>query len=110
VRRAAVASAVDPYKPCACSVQDRMRGFLQASLRQVEPLCALEKDGGFASGGPRGIAFVTTRLVAGATTLRDMIVDAWLDSENAHVGFLMLRVRDIETGKVIVTRDLFYRD
>jgi hypothetical protein len=110
VRRAAVASQIEPYKPCACSIQERTRALLQGSLRQVEPLYALEKEGGFTSGNPRGIAFVTKRLAAGATMLRDMIVDAWIDSENAEVGYPMVPVRDIETGRVIATRDLFYPD
>jgi hypothetical protein len=110
VQRAAVAAAIEPYKPCGCAVQERMRAFLQASLRQVEPLYALEKEGGFARGNPRGIAFVTGRLAAGTTTLRDMIVDAWLDSENAMVGYPMVPVRDIETGRTIATRELFYPD
>jgi hypothetical protein len=110
VKRAGVAAAVDPYTPCACSIQERTRALLLASLRQVEPLYALEKEGGFTNGDRRGIAFTTARLAAGAAALRDMIVDAWLDSEDAMVGSPPVRVRDIETGKVIATRDLFYPD
>lgn len=36
---------------------------------------------------PRGIAFAASRLAAGASTLRDMIVDAWEDSAGAMVGY-----------------------
>jgi len=37
----------------------------------------------------RGIAFAVERLSAGAQALRDMIVDAWFDSEQAQVGYPM---------------------
>jgi hypothetical protein len=46
------------------------------------------------------------RLVAGAQATRDMI-DAWLDSANTPVGYPMVNVRDIESGKVRATRELF---
>ena len=36
-----------------------------------------------------------------------MIVDAWFDSEQAQVGYPMVNVRDIESGKVRATRELF---
>ena len=36
-------------------------------------------------GEPRGVGFATTRLAAGAAAVRDMIVDAWLDSANTPI-------------------------
>jgi hypothetical protein len=36
-----------------------------------------------------------------------MIVDAWLDSTNTRVGHPMASVRDIESGKITATRELF---
>jgi hypothetical protein len=39
-----------------------------------------------------------------------MIVDAWLDSATTPVGYPMVSVRDIESGKVRATRDLFGAD
>jgi hypothetical protein len=56
-----------------------------ATLAQVGPLYALEKEGGFRKGEPRGVVFATTRLAAGAAAVRDMIVDAWLDSANTPI-------------------------
>src|SRR5262245_40282926 len=83
----------------------RAKGFTQyaagyTSVAQIEPLYALEKEGGFQRGDPRGIAFATSRLAVGAATLRDMIVDAWRASAEAEVGYPMVNVRDIESGKV----------
>jgi hypothetical protein len=37
-------------------------------------------------------------------------VEAWTDSANAPVGYPMVNVRDIESGKVRATRDLFGAD
>jgi hypothetical protein len=36
-----------------------------------------------------------------------MIVDAWFDSATTPVGCPMVNVRDIESGKVRATRELF---
>jgi len=44
------------------------------------PLYTLEKSGGFKHGDARGIAFAEARLASGVTSLRNMIVVAWLDS------------------------------
>ena len=84
--------------------------MLLNTLQQVEPLYQLEKEGGFRRGDSRGIAFATSRLAAGAAALRDMIVDAWFNSAQTPVGYPMVNVRDIESGKVRATRDLFGAD
>jgi len=39
-----------------------------------------------------------------------MIVDAWQESAQTPIGHPMVNVRDIESGKVRVTRDLFGAD
>ena len=39
-----------------------------------------------------------------------MMVDAWEDSSTAPVGYPMVNVRDIESGKVLATRELFGAD
>jgi hypothetical protein len=61
-------------------------------------------------GDLRGISFTTVRLAAGPTALRNMIVDAWNDSAQTSVGYPMVNVRDTESVKVRVTRDLFGAD
>ena len=108
--RPPVAAEVGPYQSCGCSIDERTKALLLASLAQVGPLYALEKEGGFKKGDPRGIAFATSRLAAGATALRNMIVDAWQDSAETPVGYPMVNVQDIESGKVRVTRELFGAD
>jgi len=50
------------------------------------------------------------RISAGAAAVRDMIVEAWLNSVNTPVGYPVVNVRDIESGKVRATRELFGAD
>jgi hypothetical protein len=50
---------------------------------------------------------VTARLAAVATAVRNMIAEAWLDSANTPIGYPMVNVRDIESGKVRATREPF---
>jgi len=44
------------------------------------------------------------------TAVRDLILDAWLDSADTQVGYPVVNVRDIESGKVRATRELFAGD
>jgi hypothetical protein len=58
------------------------------------------------------VAASQTDQVLGSTgaAVRDMIVAAWLDSANTPVGYPMVNVRDIESGKVRPTPELFGAD
>jgi hypothetical protein len=108
--RSAVAAGVGPYVDCHCSIEERTRALLTASLAQLEPLYRLEKEGGFKKDDQRGVTFATERLSAGAQAIRDMIIDAWLASANTPVGYPMVNVRGIETSKVRATRELMGAD
>ena len=110
LQRAAVAAAVGPYKDCKCNIEEMTRTLLLASLAEVDSLYALEKAGGFKKGDPRGIQFTTARLAFGAQTARDMIIAAWQASAGTPVGYPMVNVRDIVSGKVRATRELFGAD
>jgi len=66
--------------------------------------------GGFDPGNRWGIDFATMRLAAGAQFVRDTIYDAWIASANAMVGYPMVNVQDIESGKVRATRELMGAD
>src|SRR5215510_8700055 len=97
--RSAVADEVPPYQPCAaCSIKQSTRAVLLESMAEVEPFYALEKEGAFKRGDPRGVAFATARLATGATALRNMIVDAWQDSATTPVGYPMVNVRRERQG------------
>lgn len=108
--RDALAEEVAPYQPCGCTIEERTKALLLASLAQVAPLYAIEKEGGFKKGGSKGIAFTTTRLAAGAQAVRDMIIQAWEESASTPIGYSMVNARDIERGKVRATRAMFGAD
>jgi hypothetical protein len=110
LQRAAVAALVGPYQPCGCTIEERTKALLLASVAQVVPFYALEKEGGFKRGDTRGVGFATARLAAGAAAVRDMIVQAWEESADTPIGYPMVNVRDIESGKVRATRELFGAD
>jgi hypothetical protein len=110
VKRETVAALVAPYEDCRCSIQDETQKLLTLTLANVAPLYEIEKQGGFRANDQRGIEFATARLAAGAHFIRDMIMDAWLASATAMVGYPMVDVRDIETGKVRATRSLMGAD
>lgn len=110
VQREAVKQAVPAYRPCPCTIQDRARAEILGSHAQVVPFYELEKAGAFTDGNAAGIAFATARLAAGAAAARDMIVDAWRASIDMGVGYPEIKVRDIESGRHVLTRDDFGRD
>ena len=62
--------------------------------------------GGFDPGNRWGIDFATMRLATGAQFARDMLYEAWIASSKTMVGYPMVNVGDIESGKVRATREL----
>ncbi len=95
-----VRAKLTPYQDCACSIAEQTSRYLKATLGQVEPFYALQKAGGFTDGDPRGRAFAAERLAAGASELRDMVVDAWRASAKLSVGYPPVLPADVEAGKV----------
>ena len=100
VRPAAVAGAIAPLRLCACTIEQRTVQYLAATARQAIPLYALEKAGGLSPGDPRGPAFATRQLAAGASELRDQILEAWRASLKETVGYKPISVADALAGKV----------
>ena len=100
VRSGAVAARMTPLKLCNCPVEQRTVDYIAATERFVIPFYELEKAGGLARGDPRGTAFATERLAAGASELRDVVVEAWRASANRNVGWKPVSVQDVLAGKV----------
>ncbi len=94
-----VRAVMGPYVDCECGIAERTARYLAATHLQVIPLYQLQKDGAFKGGDVRSRAFIAARLAAGATELRDMIVDAWRASAHAQVGWPSLNVEDVEAGR-----------
>lgn len=76
----------------------RVPAYLKTTLAQVTPFYRLEKAGGFVDSNPRGAAFVTARLAAGAGELRDLIILAWRMSGEASIGWPAVKVAEVEAG------------
>lgn len=95
-----VRSRMTPPVSGGPALEARVAAYLMTTNRQVEPFYALEKDGGFARGDPRGAAFAAERLAAGASELRDLIVVAWRASADQRVGWSPISVADVEAGRV----------
>jgi len=95
-----VRAAVSPYADCGCDIAHWAAAYLAATNHQVIPFYVLQKAGGFVGGDPRGRAFAAARLAAGASALRDLVVDAWRASAAGRVGWPAVAVADVEAGKI----------
>lgn len=95
VEAAMSAPALDGF-----DLRARTAAYLKTTLAEVTPFYRLEKAGGFAEADPRGAAFVTQRLAAGASELRDLIVLSWRESAAASIGWPAVKVNEVEAGMV----------
>lgn len=108
---ASIKALVPAYKPCECSIETRVVGYLTDTWKQVEPLYQLEKSGGMVATDPRAKTFVQARVAAGAAALRDLVVDAWRESANGKIGYRPeISVADVEAGKADPWLDLYGKD
>lgn len=99
IRQADVTGAVGPFTDCQCAMTVRATTYLTTTNGQVAPLYRLQKSGAFAAGDARGRSFVTARLGAGATELRDLIVLAWRASATEGVGWPAIKPADVIAGQ-----------
>jgi hypothetical protein len=105
-----VAAMIPAYKDCGCTIEQRVPQYLAQTLSQVEPLYQAAGTDLYQHPLPKELAVATRQLAAGAAELRDEIVDAWRQSTQITVGFPLVRVSDILSGKVKVTPDTFGAD
>ena len=95
-----ISALMAPYRDCRCGIERRVAGYLAATQKDVTTLYGIEKSGGFDGRQESGKAFASKRLAAGASELRDLIVDAWRRSAEVSIGYPPVAVRDIESGKI----------
>lgn len=86
-------------RDCSCAINQRVADYLLAGAAQVEPLYRLEKAGAFRAPTGEGLRFTSLAVARGAAELRDLIVMAWMDSDNAGVGYPAVKITDLERGK-----------
>lgn len=100
VKPAAVAAKMKPFKSCDCPIEQRVGAYLTQTGTFVIPFYEMEKAGGLKPGDPRGTSMATERMAAGASELRDLIVEAWRASATVKVGWRPVAVQDVLAGKV----------
>ena len=107
----AIKKALPPYHDCQCAIEVREAQYLQATLAEIPTTYQLAVPSqNYTVSDAKAVKFVTQRLAAGAAELRDQIVDAWNSSATWTVGFPLIKVADIESGAVQVTRNSFWSD
>ncbi|AQR61077.1 S1/P1 Nuclease [Brevundimonas sp. LM2] len=101
-RRSTRLDAVEAAMPAPAldgfDLRARTAAYLTRTHATVTPFYELEKAGGFADSDPRGTAFATERLAAGAAELRDLIILAWRDAGTQSVGWPVIKVAEVEAG------------
>ena len=109
-----VAGQMRPYTDRGAStIEQRVPLYLAETLAQVAPVYQAAKDSNndnYVTAQPAELAIVVRQLAAGASELRDEIVDAWHQSTQITVGYPLVRVSDIEAGTVTVTPLTFGSD
>jgi hypothetical protein len=96
----AVRAAMALYRDCGCDIGAWTSAYLTATNAQVTRFYDLQKAGAFTPDDVRGEAFAAERLAAGASALRDLVVDAWRASATGRVGWPEIGVADVETGRI----------
>jgi hypothetical protein len=82
-----VRARLRPYQACPKPIEVCTADYLHATWTQVLPTYQLEKQVGYNLASPQATAFVADRIAAGASELRDLIVDAWNASATTSVGY-----------------------
>lgn len=97
---ATATSAPEAFRPCRCSMEARTAAYLGASGALVERVYELHSRGGLSGSNAEAAGFVRGRLEAGSLELRDLIMEAYLASETARVGWPAVTVQSVEAGEV----------
>jgi len=110
VTEATTRAAMLPPGSCAGTIAACTVAYFRTGQAKAEPLYALWTSGGFKDGDARGVSFVTERVAAGASELRDLIVRAWRDSVDQTVGYPGIKVSAIEAGAPLAFTTIYGDD
>ena len=98
VTPAQVRAQLKPARHCDCAIEIRTSGYLGETRGTVIPFYELWKAGGFVERDSRGSVFAAERVAAGASELRDLVVEAWNASAKGTVGYPATPVSEVEAG------------
>jgi len=100
VGEADVAAAMTPYHADGAPIDARVARYLAETASHMRRVYLLQKEGALDAGSPAARAFATARVAAGASMLRDLVIDAWHAAADATLGYkVKATVRDIEAGR-----------
>jgi hypothetical protein len=100
VKLDAVRAAMRPYRPCQADILGCTAAYLGESNAQVIPFYSLDKSQAFKTATPEGVRFTTVRVAAGASELRDLVLDAWAASATLPVGYPGVSLKEVENGGI----------
>jgi hypothetical protein len=89
---------IAPFVASAVPFATQVEAYLKATNAGVPTVYRLTDAGAFAAATPESIGFTLDRLAAGAQMFRDAIVEAWIASSNAKVGYPAVSAHDVESG------------
>jgi hypothetical protein len=112
--RGAIVAGTPAFRHCNCPLSQRVSAYVLESFGHVVPLFELEARGAFVWPTPdknapvirEGAVFAEKRLSLATAEIRDLVVLAWRESANGGVGYPVINVADIESGKVVLTRQM----
>ena len=101
IREADVAPSVGAYHPFDGAIQNHMTSYLLTTATHMETTYRLDQAQAFDQATPEAKTFAVARLADGAAMLRDMVADAWRESDKAVLGYgkNKLPLADVEAGK-----------
>jgi hypothetical protein len=99
-----VAARVAPLKTSSDPILSQIGAYLTTTESFVPAVYQLEAAGGINGRSPAATALVLDRLAAGASEMRDLLVEAWQASRDAKVGYPGVAVRDVESGAIAPSR------
>lgn len=100
VREADIQAALPTPQDVTGDILAWTSAYLAHTQVEVVPLYEMAKHEPFNGHDPQEKTFAVERLAAGAAALRDLITAAWERSASAQLGWPLVNLSDIETGKV----------
>lgn len=101
---ALVAARVPAPAPATDPILSQIGRYLGITASKVTDVYRLEAAGGIDAHSAPATALVLERFAAGATEMRDLLVEAWAASGDAKIGYPPISVRDVESGAVTPSR------
>lgn len=99
VSDADIEAALPAPQPVTGDILAWTGSYLARTQSQVMPMFEMAKREPFNGHDAAEKAFAVERLAAGAAALRDLVSAAWIESAKAQLGYPLVSVSDMESGK-----------